>query len=195
MFGLLATGALVAQETPRFTFDIGAGFTQPVGTTGSYLNDGWNIQGGVGYNFSSYLGAMLQVDYNSLGVNSTTLGNLGFAGGNVDVFSATIDPIVHLHPHGHIDPYIVGGGGLYHQYQSFGTFVAPGTPNPYPFFAGSPTAIGSYSVNRPGANIGAGIEFGTQWHGKIFAEARWDHIFLTNGAHTDYIPVSFGFRW
>src|SRR5580658_6429353 len=70
MFGLLATGALVAQETPRFTFDIGAGFTQPVGTTGSYLNDGWNIQGGVGYNFSSYLGAMLQVDYNSLGVNS-----------------------------------------------------------------------------------------------------------------------------
>jgi hypothetical protein len=194
MFGLLAVGALVAQEVPRFSFDIGAGFTQPVGSTGRYLDDGWNIQAGMGYNFTSYVGAMLQVDYNSLGVNSSTLGNVGFGNGNLDVFSATIDPIVHLNPRGHVDPYIIGGGGLYHQYQSFGSAV-PGVINPYPFFAGSPTAIGSYSVNRPGANIGAGIAFGTKWHGKIFAEARWDHIFLNNGLHTDYVPISFGYRW
>jgi hypothetical protein len=53
----------------------------------------------------------------------------------------------------------------------------------------------SDTVNKPGVNGGAGIAFGTKWHGKIFAEARYHRIFMGNGAHTDYIPVSFGFRW
>jgi len=29
---------------------------------------------------------------------------------------------------------------------------------------------------------------------QIFAEARYHRIFMGNG-HTDYLPVSFGFRW
>ena len=56
-----------------------------------------------------YIGAMVQTNYNSLGFNSTTLSNIGVPGGGVHVFSATIDPILHLHPHGaveHIDEYL-----------------------------------------------------------------------------------------
>jgi hypothetical protein len=49
-------------------------------------------------------------------------------------------------------------------------------------------------VNKPGIDAGAGIAFGTKWHGKVFAEARYDRIFMGN-FHTDYVPVSFGFRW
>ncbi len=59
---------------------------------------------------------VLDLSFNSMGVNSTALGNLGFGGGNLNVFSATIDPIVHLNPHGHVDVYVTGGGGLYHRY-------------------------------------------------------------------------------
>ena len=29
-----------AQETPRFTFDVGGGYTTPVGNTGRQLNEG-----------------------------------------------------------------------------------------------------------------------------------------------------------
>src|SRR4051794_40167464 len=94
--GLAIVSALSAQEVPRFTFDLGGGFTQPVGNTGRHLDTGWNIQGGAGYNFSSHVGVMLQLDYNWMGINSSTLNNIGFPGGNVNVFSATIDPIVHL---------------------------------------------------------------------------------------------------
>jgi hypothetical protein len=54
--------------------------------------------------------------------------------------------------------------------------------------------LASYSVNKPGMNIGAGAAGGTKWHGKVFAEARWDRIFMSN-FHVDYIPVTFGFRW
>jgi len=70
-----------------------------------------------------------------------------------------------------------------------------------PFFgfyaANVPTTeiLSSYSVNKPGANIGAGVSFGTKYHAKIFAEARYDHVFMGNNRHTDYLPISFGLRW
>ena len=52
-----------------------------------------------------------------------------------------------------------------------------------------------YSVNKPGFNAGMGVALGTKWHGKVFAEARYVHIFLNNGERADYVPVTFGFRW
>jgi len=116
------------------------------------------------------------------------------------VFSATLDPIVHLNPHGHFDVYITGGGGIYHRYQDF-TQPTTIVVNGYnPFFGFFPVAVPaqqvvqSYSVNKPGIDAGVGIAFGSMWHGKFFAEARWNRIF-TNYAHTDYVPVIFGFRW
>jgi hypothetical protein len=56
--GFLCVGTMSAQEFSHFSFELGAGFTQPVGTTGRYLDDGWNLQGGVGYNFSPMIGVM-----------------------------------------------------------------------------------------------------------------------------------------
>jgi hypothetical protein len=41
--------------------------------------------------------------------------------------------------------------------------------------------------------VGAGIAFGKKWGGKFFAEARYNRIFIGD-RHTDYIPVTFGFR-
>ena len=138
----------------HLAFDIGGGFTQSVGNTGRYLDNGWNVGGGLGWNFTPYIGAMVQTNYNSMGFNSSTLSNIGVPGGGVHIFSATIDPIVHLHPHGHFDPYIVGGGGLYHEYQNL---TAPTLiPGFFGFYPGQ-VVLSSYSVNKPGANIGAGI--------------------------------------
>ena len=52
------------------------------------------------------------------------------------------------------------------------------------------------SVNKPGANIGAGFAFGTKWHAKFYAEARWNHVFgAYGGPRMDYVPVTFGVRW
>jgi len=197
-FGLLMTVGAQAQETPRFSFDLGAGFTTPVSGANSYLDTGFNIQGGVGFNFSSYVGAMLDFDYNQMGINSGTLSNLGFPGGGVHVFSATVDPIIHLNPKGHFDFYITGGGGLYHYYQDF-TQPSVATFTEFnPLFGGFfPVAVptteilSSYSINKPGIDAGAGLAFGNKWHGKFFAEARWDRIFVTSNRHVDYIPVTF----
>jgi hypothetical protein len=56
ILGLLATGLIAgqlvsAQEFSRFSFDVGGGFTQPVGNTGRHLDEGWNVRGGAGINF------------------------------------------------------------------------------------------------------------------------------------------------
>jgi hypothetical protein len=198
-FGLLLASALSAQEVSHFSFELGAGFTEPVGNTAKYLdNYGWNLQGGVGYNFSSYVGVMGELGYNSLGINSGTLGNIGYPGGDIRVFSATVDPIVHLTPRSHFDLYAIGGGGLYHWYQSFatpasGAVISPFSGGSFPLI--EPANGLSYSENKPGFNAGMGVAFGTKWHGKLFAEARYVHVFLNSNERADYVPVTFGFRW
>ena len=150
-------------------------------------------------NFTSHIGADLDFGYDSMGIKSSVLNNLGYGGGNVDVFSLTLNPIVHLNPKGPVDVYITGGGGYYRQYQNFTQpSVAYGSGFD-PFFGLYPVAfptnviVSSYSVNKPGIDAGMGITFGNKWGGKFFAEARYNRIFIGN-YHTDYIPVTFGFR-
>jgi hypothetical protein len=202
VFGIFATitGTLGAQEFPRFTFDAGAGFTTPVGTTGDNLDTGWNVKTGVGYNFLPWVGAMVNFGFNNMGVNSTALSNLGYGGGTVRTFSVTLDPIVHLTPKSHVDFYVTGGGGYFWEQQQFtDPGVATGlVGNPffgyYPAEFGTNIVVSSYSVNKPGLDGGVGVAFGSKWGGRFFAEARYVRVFSGAGYHTDYLPVTFGFR-
>ncbi len=68
---------------------------------------------------SNMPGAMIQVDYNYFGINSTTLSRAGFPDEDMSVFSVTLDPIGHLTPRGRVDVYLIGGEGLYHRYREF----------------------------------------------------------------------------
>jgi len=106
--GLFLVGSLSAQEGSRFSFNIGGGFTQPVGNTGRHLDEGWNVQAGGGINFGPYVGVMIDLGYDSFGINSATLGNIGVPGGDLHVFSATLDPVIHLTPRGRFDMYVIG---------------------------------------------------------------------------------------
>jgi hypothetical protein len=200
--GLMIGGGLHAQEFSRFAFGVGAGFTTPVGDTGTRTDMGWNVRGGAGINFSPYAGLMLNVGYDNLGINSTTLTNIGVPGGRMSVVSATIDPIIHLTPKRHFDLYITGGGGLYHRYQEFTAPTVQVTTGFDPFFGFFPVTLAAnqvlapYSVNKPGIDAGMGIAFGSKFHGKFFAEARYNRIFMGNNfGDTEYLPVTFGFRW
>ena len=143
---------------------------------------------------------MVNLGYDSFGINSATLNAVGVPGGNLHIFSARLDPIVHLNPKGHVDIYVTGGGGIYHRTQEFTQPTIAYATGFDPFFGFYPVAysanqiLASYTVNKPGIDAGAGIAFGKKWHGKFFAEARYNRIFMRN-SHTDYVPVTFGFRW
>jgi hypothetical protein len=199
---LMSFGTVVlAQETPRLTFELGAGFTESVGTTSANLAQaGWNVGAGGGLELGHGFGVMLNLNLDYLTINSATLNSLGVPGGNIDLFSATVNPIYHLPSIHGVNFYVVGGGGYFYQSDNFNApLTTPAISNN--FFgiysnAGSlaPALIAGYSVNKPGYDVGGGFEFGTKWHGKIFTEARYEHMFNGN-SHTDLIPVRFGFRW
>ena len=192
---------LPAQETPRFTFNAGAGFTTPVGATSQRLDTGWNVDMGAGVNVNSVFGVMVQANYSEMGVGSNVLSGLGFAGGSLNTWAFTLDPVVHLIPRSRADVYVIGGGGLYHRTQEF---TQPGVASFVGFdpFFGFYTAdvpvqqvVASYTVNKPGVNIGMGVAFGGWRNAKFYAEARYHRIFVTSDRHTDYIPVTFGVRF
>lgn len=199
VLSLLFLATSPAQEVPRLAWNFGGGYTNPVGRTGTNLDMGWNIGGGLGYNFNNYVGVIGEAKYRMLGINSSVLNNLGFPGGDVSMASFTLNPIVHLIPKGPVDVYLIGGGGLYRRNQEF---TAPGVGRLQgynPFFGfysvGVPVTqvLTSYSLNKPGVNIGAGAAFGIPRGGKVFAESRY-HRMIIGSAHTDLVDVTVGFR-
>lgn len=199
--GLLLIGASSAQETPRFAFNAGGGFTETLGATARRIDPGWNLDAGAGYNFHPYVGLMLQFNYNQLDINTATVNALGFPAGNVRQWALTLDPVIHTNPRGPVDVYFIGGGGLYQRRQEFTqpTTVAVTGFDPYFGFyqVGLPAnqVLASYTLNKPGVNGGMGIAFGTKWHVKFYGEARYHRMFLGNNRHTDLLPVTFGLRW
>jgi len=195
---LAAVVSLSAQESSHLAFQVGAGFTEPVGRTGIYSDVGFNTSAGIGYNFNPYVGVLIDANVNSLGVNSATLSNIGVQGGNVNVFSATLDPIVHLTPNEKVDVYFTGGGGEYRRSQIFVAPIAPGNFGAAPYLGltrPSNQLAYSSSVNKPGVDIGMGIAFGSKWGGKFYAEARYNKIFLGGYYNMEFEPVTFGYRW
>lgn len=198
---LALSSTLSAQEEKRVGYSVGGGWTQTVGNTGRHLDTGWNLTGSGGINFNRYLSTNLELGYNHFGINNSTLNRSGFPGGTFGIFSATVDPVVRLNPGHHVEAYVIGGGGYYHVTRQFTQPSIATFANFDPFFGfynvTVPTTevLDSYSINKPGVNIGMGFTVGTRWRGKFFAEARYNRIFTGNERHLDYVPVAFGFRW
>ena len=198
---MLALGSASAQqEYPKFTVDFGGGYTVPAGATANYAGWGWNAKGGFDYNFTSRIGAAVNVGYDSNAINNPASFALGIPGGHVDVMHATIDPVLHVLTRGRSDFYLTSGGGYFRVYRQFASGQAGPTSAFIPSLGfrapvNGPVPIPlTYSVNKPGFDVGAGVAIGAIGRGKVFAEARWEHAFL-GGGHLDLLPVTFGFRW
>jgi opacity protein-like surface antigen len=199
---LTVIGAAYPQsEVPRFSGSIGAGFTTPVYGTGQRFDTGWNAGAGVGFNFSRFLGVEGQFQFNDLGVNSAALNNLGFPDGTMRMWSVTLDPVIHFAPSNKFNPYIIGGGGLYHRTVEFTAPTVATVTGFDPFFGFFPVnvpanqVLASNSVYKPGFNGGAGFSIplgGSKV--KLFAEARY-HFMYTAPRGTSILPVTFGIRW
>jgi len=197
----LASAAYPQNEVPRFSGSVGAGFTMPVYGTGTRFDTGWNAGAGAGINISKWLGVEGQFQFNDLGVNGTTLGGLGYPDGYMHMWSVTLDPVIHFAPSNKFNPYIIGGGGIYHRTIAF---TAPTLATAFgfdPFFGIYPATIvanqilASNTVNKPGFNAGAGFSMplGSSKM-KLFAEARY-HYMYTGPRGTSILPVTFGIRW
>ncbi|HZQ24373.1 MAG TPA: outer membrane beta-barrel protein [Terriglobales bacterium] len=199
---LLSTNA-TAQVTDHLNISAGAGFTDPTGRAGRNLNTGWNLDFRGGFNASRHFLLDLDFNYNYWGLNSAALARVGEPGGNSSIWSLSFDPVYRLAPDHKLDPYVLGGPGLYRWNLSL---TRPGTVSTLvcdPFFGfcfpavvGVTQVVASNTSYKLGANVGAGLEVSLgDRRLKAFAEARYSKMFTTHGSDLEFVPVTFGLRW
>jgi opacity protein-like surface antigen len=201
--GLLFVMPSQAQNTNRFAFSAGGGFTTPVFKADGPLKIGLNANVGAGINANEHVGVMVEFGFNELGISERALSNLAMPDGSARMYSATLNPIVRFNPRGRMDFYLIGGGGYYRRTVEF-TEPAIATVNVFDPFLGFivpvnivvDSVLDSFTQNKPGWNIGGGVTFqvAEDSNAKIFAEARY-HQAMTDPETTTYLPVTFGFRW
>jgi opacity protein-like surface antigen len=167
------------------------------------LDRGYNIGAGVGANLTDRFGLMVDFTFNDFGINRSTLDQLQVPDGHTRIWGLTLNPIVYLAPsESTVNFYITGGGGLYRRTIEFTqpavqtiTAFDPWWGYFYPANVPTNLVLGSFSVMKGGLNGGAGltVRLGSS-NVKLFAEARYHHMF-TPQIDTNFVPVTFGFRW
>ena len=187
----LFLGALPAMAQPayfgpeRATGFFGLGFSAPVNPLANRLDAGWNVAGGVGVT-GQYAGLMVDLMYNSFGINSKNLGLAQATDGSQRYWAITIDPVFHVNQRGPVDFYVTGGAGLYGQITRYelNSNVAGGF--------GQYNLVSSNTIYKGGVDGGAGFAFNIGYSPvKLFVEARFHHVF-TGGPGASFVPVTVG---
>lgn len=201
----------------HLAFEIGGGPTAPIGNAArNWETWGYNVTAGVGWNFSRYLGALIEYQFNRMKIPGSTLTALALAndtgtpiGGNINTWSLTLDPIIYLPATHSMGAYVTGGGGFYRKVTNFTESVSSVQCDPFYGFCYQdfvPVTVAHSSSNQAGANIGLGLYwkvFGEGSNAKLYTEARyvWVNSPLASpsdpyGSGTEgFIPVTIGLRF
>src|SRR5262245_21498431 len=191
-----------AQDVPKhFTFDVGAGFSFPVGVTADHTKTGFNFVASGGARFDPRFSVGLDFAFNSMNVkNSLEVSGVDLSQGAVmRLWSLTANPTYQFVKEERFSVYATGGYGLYNRKLDLPV------PGPVPVtvcdaFWGvcvtrtvsSVVATCDLSTHKGGYNVGGGVNFGERT--KFFVEVRYHHMFTSSSA-TEIIPLIFGIRW
>lgn len=190
------------QRTPwmsHFAAEFGGGLTLPAQQDQHDLTYGYDVIAGAGYRFNQHFSLMGEYQFDGNKIPAKVLAQVGEPGGNVHIWSLTLDPVLSYRISGAVGGYITGGGGFYRKITSF---TAPTLItsyycdyfNCYPYDYTGNVVVSRFSSNQGGMNIGGGFTFGNWSGGKFFTEARYNWI-DTPGRATRIVPVTVGFRW
>jgi Arylsulfotransferase (ASST) len=100
-------------------FEAGGGLTAPIGNDHPFVTYGYNLTVGGGWNFTKTFGTLVGYQFNRNKIPGATLAVVGAAGGNVNTWSFTVDPIYHYGHLGKWGGYVTGGGGFYRKVTNF----------------------------------------------------------------------------
>jgi opacity protein-like surface antigen len=193
--------AAAQDEGPRWTANVGAGFTPLVGSLNTRLDNGWNISFGAGHHFTKHFSAGAQFMYNGLSVSRGVLQEFGLHDGNARIWAMTFEPRLTFAPRHKFTPYVVGGVGYYRRVVEFTEPTVAAVIVFDPFFGFVPALIPANRVlgrvirDGIGGNAGFGFQVPVGERGvKIFAEARF-HYAGNGGIPTRMVPVTVGIRY
>ena len=199
----------------KLAFEFGGGFNIPTGETDPYIDTGYQLNAGGGFHLTKEISLLAMYQFIGDGLPSNIASQAGVDGGNVHIWSFTLNPIVNLLPHHNTSVYVTGGGGFYRKVTNF-QVNDPQLFCTY-YYCGIgyvPTTVGSFSSNQGGWSAGGGVSHrfaGPYGDGKmtLFAEARYLDVLspailnqspnglnpTTIGEGTKLVPVSFGLRF
>jgi hypothetical protein len=199
-------------QKPRYTgegwakhweFEGGGGVTPAAGDTQDYANVGWNVLLGGGYKFNDRLSLLAEWNFNRMGVpHSLAYETAQVPDGNEHIWTVDLNPKYNFIHHDRTNAYVIGGGGFSRSLTSF-TFPVY-VPCGWYYYGG---CVGDVTVAKTSSNQGNfDIGVGGEWRvspyerGKIFLEARYQHLFTPNnnlppGGDAGLVPVTFGYRW
>jgi hypothetical protein len=185
-----------ADGSPKWTFELAAGMTAPVGNTYHYLNTDYGLQVGGGRNFNKNFGVLMQFDYDRFGFNGRTLTNqtalynysctaaLQASGactlitnldGNSHIWSFSLNPVYTIIQGSPVGAYVVGGAGFYHKVGNF-TLPQDACADYFCDFTVTENVnVDHYTSNAPGFNGGFGITYKASRFSneRLFVEARY----------------------
>ncbi|HTH54074.1 MAG TPA: hypothetical protein VL495_08995 [Edaphobacter sp.] len=183
-----------ADGSNKYTFEGGAGFTMPTGSSGKELGTSWKFQVGGGYNFTKKFAVLLQYDYDKFGLTDGNInrqygrypplidsnGNvidLSGLGGNAHMWSITLNPMYTFYQGDALGAYVIGGGGFYRKITNF---TLPQTGVYCDFFGfcyqfTQDQTFDHYSNNAGGLNGGVGFTYRLSRFSstKFFSEVRY----------------------
>jgi hypothetical protein len=196
----------------HYALEFGGGYSTPESNSVTY---GGNFTVGAGVNFNRRLAALIEYQFIDDKLPGYLIAEAGANGGNVHIWSFTIDPVFDLFPKSRNDFYVTGGGGFYRKMTNFTDPTwAYYCDYFYGCYPGEATAVvGHFSSNQGGVNIGGGYQYrvGGRYDAnrmKLFAEVRYLDVLspavttkpnglgtTTVGAGTRMLPVTLGLRW
>ena len=198
---LLFAIPLRAQDSlNHITAGVGAGFTFPLSAIGDHAKNGYNFMASGGPRFNPHFSVTLDFGLHHMNIKNflvspETGANLS-SGSMLRIWSLTVNPSYEFIKQEGFSSYATGGYGLYNRR------LLVASPGPIPaavcdqfwnVCVGTPSQItGDLSLYKGGYNVGGGVTFTP--HIKFFVEARYHHMFTTNGA-TTLFPLTFGIRW
>lgn len=193
------------QLLDQLAFHANGGIDETYSTTSKNLSTGYDIQAGLGYNFTKHLTLLCDLGWDRFRITLPALNALGtpqgYPGGHLHTDSVTADPLWHFHPKGAWDYYVTGGGGAFERTQNLTRpTVATATGTDAFFGFNTPGYPSSemplvYSVKKPGLDGAVGVSVNVKYGLKLYAEVRYNHVFAGSLKNMDWMPITLGVRW
>jgi hypothetical protein len=209
VLGVLAVSVAMpthAQDKKEVQGYIAGGYVMPEGRAGDYLDDGWNISGGVIFRPApdKPFGVRLDLGYSSMDANSTaieaaTAQGLRVDDGYVSLGNLTAEVLWEFGNPGKFGGYVAVGGGGYRRYAALTTTVLtngvicdPWWGYCYPAVVTGQAVAQSDSLTKWGWSAAAGATFAVG-SGQLYLEARYH--WMMSSPTTEIFPVLIGYRF
>ena len=215
---LMALTALHAQDEDEFGEDsklntnLGMTVTAPLNPTARFMNIGWGVVAGAGYNFNDRHAVIGEFMWNKVYTSDTALrvirqvSQFNDLSGSSNLFSLTANYRYELRGKS-VGIYFIGGGGWYHRNANLSREIVTGNNvtclPPWLWWGFSCTSgfvtsnqtVASFSVSSFGGNAGIGFtaKVGEPRY-RFYVEARYNYA-PTRNIKTQFIPITAGIRF